>query len=213
MSPKLLSRAVLVLFSLSAVSCVVGRRQLTVPVPAGTHPAVKGQVGIGSINDLRRFENKPKDPSTPSMDGDLNAASRAELSRLIGRQRNGFGKAVGDVGLKGNATVPDKVRDLVTEALARRGYQTGGSAANSLSVDVQKFWSWATPGMWAISIEAEIECAVTVRHGGSSRRLIVRGYGENICQSGVDRNWNQAYERAVDDFLEKLDKELAAAGL
>lgn len=212
MSLKILPRVLLLLLCLSAVSCVLGRRELSVSVPAGSRPAAKGQIGLGAIVDQRRFESKPSDPSTPSIKGDMNKVSAAERSRIIGRQRNGFGKAMGDIGLSGGATVPDKVRELVTEALARRGYQTSGPSANAVSVDVQKFWSWMTPGMWALTLEAQIECVLTVRRGGNTHRLVVRGHGENFCQAAVDRNWNQAYERAVEDFLTKLVSELAGVG-
>ena len=41
---------------------------------------------------------------------------------MIGRQRNTWGKAMGDIGLKDNDSVTKRVRLLVEEGLRRKGY-------------------------------------------------------------------------------------------
>jgi hypothetical protein len=110
---------------------------------------------------------------------------------------------MGDIVLAGSATVPDKAREIVAEALARKGYQVGGSGA-PVSVDIRQFWGWMTPGFWAIDLEARIDAVVTI--GG--RRVRAEGYGKNSCQSATSGNWKQAYERAVDDLLNDLGNKL-----
>ncbi len=64
-----------------------------------------GVVYINSIIDPRQFEQKPKDPSTPSVDGDLASMGKEKLSTLIGRQRGGYGAALGQVALPVGGTV------------------------------------------------------------------------------------------------------------
>ena len=78
--------------------CVTGRRSLSLPVSTHDAPsATRGQVYIATVTDNRHFENKPSDPSIPSIDGDVTKLSAAEKDRMIGRQRNTWGKAMGDI--------------------------------------------------------------------------------------------------------------------
>jgi hypothetical protein len=189
-------------------SCVLGKREISLEIPAGSHPSPHGQASIGQITDLRRFENNPSQPSTPSIQGDAGALSAAERERYVGRQRNTYGHGMGEVVLPANDSVTKKARALVIEALARRGYSAGGGASN-ISVEVRKFWGWMTPGMWAITIEARIEAGVSVK----GRTFTVQGYGENVCQAATTGNWEQAYGRAIEDFLKNLEGQLATAGM
>jgi len=62
--------------------CVVGRRSFELPVPS------------------------PSDPSMPSIDGDVTKVSVQEKNRMIGRQRNGFGYATGDMALLTQSLMP-----------------------------------------------------------------------------------------------------------
>src|SRR4051812_3920852 len=56
--------------------CVVGRRTVALPVPAlGDGGGSKGALRIASVVDNRAFQNKPAEPSTPSIDGDVTAIS------------------------------------------------------------------------------------------------------------------------------------------
>ena len=197
--------------SLFQSGCVLGRRSISLAVPAPTATKGAGQVSIGAITDGRRFENRPGNPSTPSVDGDVNTLSPDQLAQMIGRQRNTYGMAMGDIALPGTDNVQGKMRELVTTALSKRGYSTG-SGANSVSVRVDEFWAWFTPGMWSIGFEARVRGSFTVRKGGTSRTFSVLGTGENLGQVASDRNWQEAYERAFEDFLKKLETELAAAG-
>jgi uncharacterized lipoprotein YajG len=193
-------------------SCVVGRRTIDPPVPVADHTAAKGSVVIASIRDLRVFENKPSIPSTPSIDGDHTTMSAADKNRMVGRQRNAYGMAMGDIGLPAGQTVQNKTRQLLAEAFARRGYTLAEGGGNSAGADIQEFWAWFTPGMWYVQFEAVIQCRLTVSKGGTSRTLTVKGHGSNGGQVASDANWNLAYERAFKDFLTNLDTELKRTG-
>jgi hypothetical protein len=205
-------RLALVLLPCLVASCVLGRRTIDPTIPSTQHPAAKGTVAIAAIHDLRVFQNKPSDPSIPSIDGDQNAMSAADKSRMVGRQRNGFGKAMGDIALPASQSVQTKMRDLLAEAFARRGYTLAPSSGSQASASVQGFWAWFTPGMWSIGFEAVIQCSVTVSKGGSTRTFTVKGHGENSGQVASNTNWNQAYEDAFEKVLADLDRQLQSAG-
>ncbi len=205
---QIMVRLVLVGFCASAVSCVIGQREVDLKIPQGTRAAAKGTASINRVSDSRAFQNKPEDPSIPSVDGDVGALTAQQRETFIGRQRNTYGKGMGDVVLPSGQSVSAKARELVTEALARRGYSVGASGV-PVTVDVKQFWGWMTPGMWAISLEARIEASISAR--GKSFQVL--GYGKNLCQAATTGNWDEAYQRAMTDFLSKLDSQLSAAGL
>jgi hypothetical protein len=198
--------------------CVTGRRKFDLDAPvAGNYPTglSKGSVALVSISDVRHFENKPSDPSTPSIDGDVGLLSAEQRSTFIGRQRGGFGKAFGDITLDGSQTVQGKVTELLREGLKRRGYTLapGSDAGAGLMVEIEQFWAWMTPGFFALSFEAQISCKVSLVRHGATRVFHVRGYGLNHGQFAKDVNWQQAYDEAYTDFLAKLDEQLADVGM
>jgi hypothetical protein len=198
--------------------CVSGRRSFAVNVPpADSYSAnsSKGAIAVGAVADSRHFENKPGDPSTPSINGDVNDLSPEARSKFIGRQRNGFGHAWGDIVLPAGQTVQEKVADLIREGLKRRGFEVVDPSAtgNSATGDIEEFWSWITPGFFALSFEAQIKCKVTVTRDGKTTTIVVKGYGLNHGQFAKDVNWQEAYDIAVQDFLTNLNEQLDAAGL
>ena len=202
--------------SLLNSGCVVGRRTVALPIPAmsGSVPD-KGEVGIGSVVDGRHFENKPSSPSTPSIDGDVNTLTPEQKTTFIGRQRNGYGRAMGDIALPANDSITLRARLLFEEGLKRRGYKVakGDGAADSIDITVEEFWAWFTPGFATISFEAKIRCAVTFKHGDKVTKCVVEGYGRNRGQIASDENWQLAYSLAFAEFMVRLDRELGNVGL
>lgn len=196
--------------------CVVGRRTVGLDVPAvPSMGASKGEVAITSVADNRRFENEPKDPSTPSIDGDVKTLTSEGKAMMIGRQRNTYGGAMGDIALPAGQSVPQQTRSLVEAALRARGYNvtSNDSAPAKVSASIDEFWAWFTPGMFSVTFEARINCALTLSKDGKNVQISVLGYGKNSGQAASDENWKEAYDRAYKDFLQKLDQELAKAGL
>jgi hypothetical protein len=191
--------------------CVVGRRTLSLSVPTASVPApTKGKAHVVSVTDTREFQNKPSSPSTPSIDGDVYGMSAAQKDRMIGRQRNGFGHAMGDISLEENDSVTKRVRLLVEEGLRRSGYQVTDDAEGAMpvTVAVEKFWVWGTPGMWTLTFEARILAKITLTTPSGRSTFLVLGEGTNHGQSARDANWMQAYEPAFDDFLASFKREM-----
>ncbi len=209
----------LLILSLAAVllhsGCVVGRRTVSLAVPSlGVGAEPLGVLRIASVDDNRVFQNKPADPSMPSIDGDVTGMSSDQKSVMIGRQRNTYGKAMGDIALPSGDSVTSRARALLEGAFKRRGYtiSTDASTPNTATVSVDEFWAWFTPGMWSVTFEARVYCTIMLQRGDSTAKLVIKGYGINRGQVAKDANWQLAFDRAFHDFLVKFDTELNATG-
>jgi hypothetical protein len=208
--------AILAALCLTA-GCVTGTRSISLGVsPADSYSKNpgKGTVAIGTITDERAFENKPDDPSMPSVKGDVKDLTPAARSTYIGRQRNTYGHAMGDIALPAGSTVQGKVAELLGEGLKRRGFElTDPAKADSLvTAGIQRFWSWGTPGFAVLTFEAQISCTVTITRGAKQSTFVVKGYGKNHGQIAKDGNWRETWDIAFADFLANLDQQLASAG-
>jgi uncharacterized lipoprotein YajG len=202
--------------TLFLTGCVVGTRNIDLAVPDYQNDkSSAGNIYIGIIEDSRAFEIEPDSPSTPSVDGDLLTTSKEALSTLVGRQRNGYGAAMGSVALPDGGSVQQEVRELMKEGLESRGYTVSNDENSSIkvSIEVKKFWAWFSPGMWAVSFESQLECKLVVESESGKKEFNVSGYGINKGQVASDDNWKLAYQRAFSDFLTNLDKTLDESGL
>ncbi len=195
--------------------CVLGRRTIDLPIqtiPTGTQE--KGEIFIGKIHDGRTFQNKPSDPSLPSIDGDVNTLTEKQKGMMIGRQRGGFGNAAGDVALPANDSVTARTRQLLETGFKSRGYviTSDSTAPKSARATINKFWAWFTPGFWTITFEAHVNYTIRLTKPEGPSTMILQGYGRNQGQVASDANWQLAYQRAFQDFLSKLDSQLNLAG-
>ena len=210
-----LPQVILIVFLVFLTGCVLGRRTVDLPVqgiPASS--GEKGQVFIESIQDNRIFQNSPSDPSTPSIDGDVNTLTPQQKGLMIGRQRGGFGNAAGDVALPANDSVIARTRRLLEEGFNNRGYSITSEASTPLTakVTIDQFWGWFTPGFVSISFEARVYCTIRLTKSDGSSSIIIQGYGMNKGQIASDANWQLAYQRAFQDFLAKFNTKLTEAG-
>ena len=122
---------------------------------------------------------------------------------MIGRQRNTWGKAMGDIGLMKNDSVTQRVRLLVAEGLRRKGYSATDDpkAPVAAAVSVDEFWGWGTPGFFALAFEAKIQCTISVTSAAGVQKAIIKGYGINHGQFAKDANWQEAFDPAFEDFM------------
>jgi uncharacterized lipoprotein YajG len=197
--------------------CVTGRRMLVIPTTKIDTPAaaVRGHVYISAVTDDRQFQNKPPDPSTPSIDGDVTKLSAQQKDMMVGRQRNGYGHAMGDIALAAGDTVTLRTRHLVEQGLRQQGYEvvSDPSAANSVAVSIAKFWGWSTPGFFALTFETQLECNVSVTNRSGAHTVAVKGYALNHGQFAKDENWLEAFEPAFQDFVTNLSNATGTLGL
>ena len=205
-----------VLLSLGVLSgCVTGTRMVELNPPAiENNGSTKGAIYIGEVADSRQFEQKPSKPSTPSVQGDLSKETPESLSNYIGRQRNGYGKALGTVRLPNDGTVQQEMRDVLTAGLQARGYTVteDQNAPIKLTTDITRFWAWFAPGFVTIKFTGNVETALTLEKDGASTELVVEGEGRNQGQVASNANWALAFSRAFASYIENLNTALDSEG-
>ncbi|MDR1816612.1 MAG: hypothetical protein LBR07_00165 [Puniceicoccales bacterium] len=207
----------LALAALLTSGCATGRRIVDVPLPDVPVPANVAQRGTAVImtRDVRVFEKDPRQPSIPSAAGNLNMLSDTTKNNLIGRQRNTYGAALGEVALQPGGSVQDRTSALIAKELTARGYTVvadPAQAGTKLDVSVEEFWGWITPGMWTLSIEARIRCQIKLSRAGKEAVITASGYAIHHPQTGSQANWEKGYRLAYENFLQDLRSKLNSAG-
>lgn len=196
--------------------CATTRSTFDIPTArkeAATAPAAV-YVKLVSVTDKRVFDAKPANPSTPSLEHPEELKDPAITARAIARKRGGFGNAAADILLPPERTVAQVVTEAITDALRQRGYAVVEAGAPqyanaiALSVEIQQFWSWFTPGFWTISIENE---SVVVLSGAplfAGKEESVRGYAIVNTMAATDGEWQRTMQLGVQDLAEKVKAKL-----
>jgi hypothetical protein len=200
------SRLVMVLLALALAlgGCATSRSELQLTAPA-TSPSAKPNPNappafIRSVKDERVFEEAPTDPSIPSLgfEGAQQAAAATRL-RAIGRKRNTFGKALGDVLLQEGQTVESVVRENLAASLREAGYdvrnEPPGESALIVDVRIRKFWSWIQPGFWAITVHSEIVTDITLSTRPDVATVSIRA--EDPRQLVTESAWLEAMQKTL----------------
>lgn len=201
----------------SLAGCATSRSEIKLQnpvVPPSSTVAGNGRVVvIKSVTDERVFEQAPSDPSTPSLGfGGADSATAQVKSQAIGRKRNGFGKALGDVLLQQGQTVQDVIRTNLSAALEQGGYQVKSQAeagANPVVLDVhiRKFWSWFQPGFWAITLHSDIATELQVE--GSGAPIQVEAHAEDKRQMATEGAWMEITQQGLDHYRAAAIKSVA----
>jgi len=214
---KLIKLLTVVLVSASVSACVTGTREISLETPAVELEASKtGTIYIASVTDQRQFEHKPKIPEIPSVKGKLESKTEEQLNAYVGRQRNGYGMAMGSIALADGATVQQEIRKLLTAGIEARGYELvseKSSDASVLEVNIDKFWAWFVPGFFSIGFESEVVLTLTSVNGGETQTTTIAAKGNNEGQIASNANWILSYKRAYEDFFNKLGAALGEIGL
>lgn len=208
---KLTHGIALMVVSFWLTGCVTGTRQVDLAAPSyDAGKSANADVYLVAVKDNRTFEANPDRPSIPSVKGDLAETPAEKRATLIGRQRNGYGKAMGDVALPGDLTVMDKTQELLRNGLESRGYNVTTNPGSPVQVkaSIDEFWGWFNPGFWAVSFQARVSSTLEVMTKQGKYRFTVHGYGKNTGQVASDANWQLAFDRAMVDFLKNLDAKL-----
>lgn len=195
--------ALVVASGLMAGGCAVSRSEVKLSGPSVEAPQASGGrvVVIRSVKDDRTFEQAPRDPSTPSLGGGgANSASTETRSRAIARKRNTYGQALGDVLLEHGKTVEGVVRENLTAALRKAGYDVrdqGNAGSSPIFIDarIQKFWAWLTPGFWAVTLRANVETDLTM--SGGNPALKVSASAEQAAMIAGDSAWIEVIDKAL----------------
>ena len=211
------SHWLLVLMCVFLAGCATNRSAITlkssIAAPAKATVPTGQTAVIRIVKDDRVFEEKPKDASIPSLGFGGAANSSAELkASAVGRKRNGFGKALGDVTLENGKTVDGVIRERLTLALQQAGYEVkqDDQAVNPtlvLDVNIKQFWAWIQPGFWAITVHTKIETDLNV--AGLSTPININTHVQESRQIVPDSAWISILSKGLDDYQTKVSVELA----
>lgn len=204
-----------VLVCLALGGCATSRAVLDVSAPASTSAAQPNgkTVLINSPRDMRIFQVSPPSPDIPSLDPSEQQNDAIRL-RAVGRKRNTFGKALGDILLAEGKTVETLVSRSITQAFADLGYQVITNKAEAtnetfvVDATINKFWAWMNPGFWAITLSAEISTDLAIKslEGREIKKVSVKA--SDHYQIATDGNWMEVIDNAlrlyVDDLKSKL---------
>jgi hypothetical protein len=195
--------------------CATSRSELDIaaPVPSELQQSNGKTVFINYSADKRNFEEKPRSPSIPSLDPGRAQSEEIKL-RALGRKRNTYGKALGDILLKDGVTVETLTAASIAKAFNDRGYRVlndrSEATADTLIVDsnIDRFWAWMNPGFWALTLNAEIATDMTVKSSEESERIKVAVKASNHFQTATEGNWihviNEALRLYVDGLKAKI---------
>jgi uncharacterized lipoprotein YajG len=195
--------------------CATNRGVLNITVRPSTEtvqPTGK-EVFINSVVDKRVFEEKPRYPSTPSLNPGKEINEGIKL-RAIGRKRNSWGKAMGDLVLKEKQTVETLIASCIKQAFIEKGYKVLDSREQVTNktyvVDAQidKFWSWMVPIGVAITLNTEASTALTIKSQGGSETKNISVKRSNSYQTARGGNWKETIDETVQAYVDELKSRL-----
>lgn len=209
---KAASSLVLLAAAFVVGGCATSRSEIRLPsatktVAPSTASPTAPVAYIRTVTDAREFEESPKDPSTPSLGFGGAAQATADVkARAIGRKRNTYGKALGDVTLPEGQTVESVIRENLGTALGQAGYRVASDAAQAgpdgvaVDVSIKKFWVWLKPGFWTLTLSADVATDVTI---GSSEAKSIQAHSEDSRQMVTDSVWVEIVSAALEDYRKK----------
>jgi uncharacterized lipoprotein YajG len=204
------------LFAILIVTgCATNRSNLNLEIPKSQSTQSNGkQVYVKTVSDMRVFQVNPRSPDIPSLDPSEDQNDQIKL-RAIGRKRNAYGKALGDILLKEGETVQLLANRSIQQAFLEKGYTVLNSkdqiTKDTYIVDanIQKFWAWMNPGFWQITLSSEISTELAIKHpkGKSSQQISVKA--ADGFQVATEANWTEVIQKSmklyIDDLKTKLD--------
>jgi uncharacterized lipoprotein YajG len=209
---KLRSAPILGLASLLLLGgCATSRSVLDIPSPGvrAVAPAGGKEVFVAPVLDRRAFAVNPPTPDIPSLAPDEDQSDSIK-ARAVGRKRNSWGKALGDILLKEGQSVQTLVARAIRQAFAEKGYRVAerkeDAAPDALRVEaaIDKFWTWMNPGMWALTLSTEISTALTLESPAGSNAKTVSVKASGSYQTGLEENYAEVIARALRLYAEEL---------
>jgi hypothetical protein len=214
--------SLLVLSTLAA--CATSRSVIEVGAAAqdatiagiGTPPS--GYVKITAVTDARKFEYEPGDPSVPSLGDEAELKDAKLVARAVGRKRNTFGKALGDIMLPENDSVALVVRRAVKAALQQKGYAVveAGAAeydvALPVSVEVTQFWAWLSPGFSSLPMRCDWAVTLDGPELLGPSPLALKGRADHATMAAFESEWVTTVNLGIADLTAKVREALKAPG-
>lgn len=218
--PRFLAMVLMVVVVAAMASgCAVNRSVLKVAAPEATPSAAGKPALIRTIVDKRVFVDRGTDPNMPSLgEGGWEKHTPEQRSRAVGRKRNSWGKAIGDVFLEEGNSVQQMIRASLGAALQRLGYglvpteSTPPDGTLVLDVVINKYWSWIDMGFATIGIEAEIATDVSVGPPHQQTKTIT-AKAEKRVLAATESQWQEVLDKVVREYVANAEATLRQAGL
>jgi hypothetical protein len=190
------------------VGCATSRSEIELGSPqkisSGSVASSRQTAVIRTIKDERVFQQDSRNPSVPSLGFEGSALATAETkARAVGRKRNTYGKALGDVLLRSGQTVEGVIREYLASALEQAGYQiksedVAGPLPLLIDVHITQFWSWFLPGFWSITLNTNI--ATDLDLSGTAAPVTVSVHAEDSRQVATDSAWVNIIGKALEAY-------------
>ena len=212
------SLSILTLVGGLASGCALGRSVIDVHAPQTAAPVSGEAVKIVEVIDARQFSTNPRDPSQPSLGDAAEIATAAVTSRAIGRKRGGFGQAFGDLALPDGKTVAGLVQDAVRSALHAKGYRlvdassADYSTALPVSLKVEQFWAWMTPGFASITLSFDSRVVIDGRELAFNSPAIAVGKSSTETAAGFESVWVKVIQDGIAALSMNVGEQVRPAG-
>ncbi len=193
--------------------CALTRGVMDIKGKPVANPESGKAIKIVSVTDNRVFEVAPSSASTPSLQGD-EINDKAITSRAVARKRNTVGAALGDIVLPENRTVTMVAQERITRVFRESGYrvlEVGDSdydRAIPVTVNIEKFWSWFSPGFWKVSLEFDADMHIQGSIGNLGKGKNIKGYARLKSSTGSSGAFRKTIIKGLDDFASNLKKEI-----
>jgi len=212
---KVLLLAVMVVL---LAGCATSRSMIDIPASAPQTaqtpvPSNGRTVYIHAVRDKRSFQESPPSPDIPSLDPS-EASSDDIRRRAVGRKRNTWGKALGDILLKEGTTIESLTSSAIQRAFSEKGYMVLDASDQVtpdtyvVDADITQFWTWMNPGFWALTISSEISTDLTIKEASSTQKSTVEVKSADHFQTGMESNYIQVITNALNLYVEELKRKL-----
>nr|WP_241024505.1 flagellar biosynthesis protein [Burkholderia sp. Ac-20365] len=130
-------------------------------------------------------------------------SSDASKARAIGRKRNGYGKALGDVVLPEGKTVSGLVESALANGFQQAGYvvvkpgDPNFASAAPVNAEVIDFWAWFQPGFWSVTTNQKSELHLSGDIGALHGAQTVRTRVSESKQVVTTSDWQEIVEKGL----------------
>jgi hypothetical protein len=209
------------IFSVSALlflsGCATNRSVLNLQLSDSEFSASQSgaKLFVNSVSDQRAFEENPRTQDVPSLGfGGAGNATSDIKKRAVGRKRNGYGKALGDILLQEGQTVESVIEYALKKSFSKAGYLVLNSDENIdnetifVDAEIQKFWAYMTPGFWAITLSSDISTRLKLTQKSSNDPIVeeVSVRSEGKYQVATEGNWVEIIDKSINKYISEAQK-------
>lgn len=190
--------------------CATKVLKVTAPTVKQAEPVI-AIVKIDGVKDSRKFQIDPREPETPSIEGNF-INDKKITDKAVGRMRHGtFHNALWNFTLKDNETIYSVSERIAANSLTAAGYRVvtkespDYATAKPVSVDVVQFWAWMQP---KFNIDLHFDGELILKSKDNS--IVASAKGTKFTSTGFAGGgaWTSLIDEGVADLQTNLTNEL-----